>query len=215
MKKNAFLAVLLTAAFSITSCENKSCDCGEDQQTPVLESPDNIIPLVAADSLYINYGNSRVSLIELTENITEEGDTIPREDARYKQATRAVTMPYKKFKEYIAYIEQQADSAGIEIAEMRFYFGKYKNTFKEKDKRGKATLFLNPATEFTLADGTKDTVSYAIITGTDGKKRAVMVGSILNPKEGEVGAIEGETIESMSGDHTTLRPPPPLSDGDF
>ncbi|RXG22393.1 hypothetical protein SAMN02745246_02170 [Leeuwenhoekiella marinoflava DSM 3653] len=208
------LAVFLTATFLFSSCENQNCDC-EETETPVLSAPGNIIPVAAADTLYKNYGNSRVSLIELAENVTNEGDTIVEGDARYKKATRAVTMPYKAFKEYIAYIEQEAKAADVEIAEMRFYFGKYKNDFPQKNKKGRATLFLNPAAEFTLSDGTKDTVSYAIITGTNGKKRAMMVGHILNPKEGEVDMVGGETIESMSGDHTTLRPPPPLSDGDF
>lgn len=213
MKKTTLVAAVLTAAFLITSCE-KPCDC-EEAEMPILGAPANIIPLAQADSLYKNYGNSRVELIELAENITEEGDTIPKEDANYKKATRAVTMPYKAFKEYIAYIEKQADSAGVEIAEMRFYFGKYKNDFPQSDKKGRATLFLNPAAEFTLSDGTKDTVSYAIVTGVDGKKRAEMVGDILNSKDGELAVEDGETIESMSGDDVGLIPPPYQDENDF
>lgn len=208
------LAVSLTATFLFSSCEDQNCDC-EEVETPVLSAPGNIIPLAAADTLYKDYGNSRVSLIELAENITEEGDTIVEGDARYKKATRAVTMPYKAFKEYIAYIEQEAKAADVEIAEMRFYFGKFKNNFPKKNKKGRATLFLNPAAEFTLSDGTKDTVSYAIVTGVDGKKRAEMVGSILNPKEGELAVEDGETIESQSGDRGNLIPPPYTDDNDF
>ncbi|WP_405325067.1 hypothetical protein [Leeuwenhoekiella sp. LLG6367-2.1] len=214
MKRITLLAIAFFATLLITSCEEKSCNCDE-QETPVQGAPANIIPIAAADSLYKNYGNSRVALIELAENLTEEGDTIPKEDANYKKATRAVTMPYKQLKEYMAYIEQQADSANVDIVEMRIYFGKYKDTYKQKNKKGRATVFLNPATEFTLADGTKDTVSYAIVTGVDGKKRAVMVGDVLSPKKGMNKLEDDETIESMSGNHGTLRPPPPLTGGDF
>ncbi|HBO31080.1 MAG TPA: hypothetical protein DD462_14885, partial [Leeuwenhoekiella sp.] len=77
------------------------------------------------------------------------------------------------------------------------------------------TLFLNPAAEFTLSDGTKDTVSYAIVTGVDGKKRAEMVGDILNSKDGELAVEDGETIESMSGDDVGLIPPPYQDENDF
>lgn len=215
MKKNTLFTLALSAVFLITSCEKPKCDC-EEAETPVLGSPGNIIPVEAADSLYKNYGNSRVSLIELAENITEEGDTIVEGDARYKKATRAVTVSYSRLKEYMAYIEQQADSAGVDILQMRFYFGKYKNNFPQKNKKGRATLFLNPAAEFTLADGTKDTVSYAIVNSVDGKKRAEMVGRILNPKEGEVAAVkDGETVDSQSGDDVWLIPPPYQDDNDF
>ena len=213
MRKITFFTAALFAAFLVTSCD-KPCDC-EGQEEPTAGVPGNIIPLQVADSLYKNYGNSRVSLIEMTENINEEGDTIVEGDARYKRATRAVTVSYKKLKEYMAYIEQEAKAADIEIVEMRFYFGKYKNDFPEKNKRGRATLFLNPATEFTLSDGTKDTVSYAIVTGVNGKKRAEMVGRILNPKEGEEAVEGGEEVESQSGDDVWLIPPPYQNENDF
>ena len=213
MKKITLVAAVLTAAFLMTSCD-EPCDC-EGDEAPILGAPSNIIPLASADSLYKNYGNSRVDLIELAENITEEGDTIPKEDARYKKATRAVRLPYKQLKEYLAYIEQEADTAGVEIVELRVYFGKYNNSFIEKTKKGRATVFLNPATEFTLADGKKDTVSYAIITGANGAKRAEMVGKILNPEEGDVGLGDGEEIDSQSGDRGQVIPPPYTDPNDF
>ena len=53
------LAVFLTATFLFSSCENQNCDC-EETETPVLSAPGNIIPVAAADTLYKNYGNSRV-----------------------------------------------------------------------------------------------------------------------------------------------------------
>jgi len=213
MKKTTLVAAVLTAAFLMTSCD-EPCEC-EGDEAPILGAPSNIIPLASADSLYKNYGNSRVDLIELAENITEEGDTIPKEDARYKKATRAVRLPYKQLKEYLAYIEQEADTAGVEIVELRVYFGKYNNSFIEKTKKGRATVFLNPATEFTLADGKKDTVSYAIITGANGAKRAEMVGKILNPEEGDVGLGDGEEIDSQSGDRGQVIPPPYTDPNDF
>ena len=213
MKKTTLVAAVLTAAFLMTSCD-EPCDC-EGDEAPILGAPSNIIPLASADSLYKNYGNSRVDLIELAENITEEGDTIPKEDAKYKKATRAVRLPYKQLKEYLAYIEQEADTAGVEIVELRVYFGKYNDTFIEKTKKGRATVFLNPATEFTLADGKKDTVSYAIITGANGAKRAEMVGKILNPKEGDVGLGDDEEIDSQSGDRGQVIPPPYTDPNDF
>ena len=208
MKKTTLVAAVLTAAFLITSCE-KPCDC-EEAEMPILGAPANIIPLAQADSLYKNYGNSGVELIELAENITEEGDTIHKEDANYKQATRLVSFSFAEMKKYMAYIEQQADSAGVEITDLRVYFGKNKKGAK-KDA-GKATVFFNPAAVLDLPNGTKDTVSFAILNLPDGTKKAVAVGTVLRPAA-EMTA-EGDA-KSLSADLGTLMPPPPVSEYDF
>ena len=213
MKKITFLAVAFTATLLIVSCENKPCNCG-DQETPVLGAPANIIPIAAADSLYQNYGNSRVPLIERAENITEEGDTIPKEDANYKQTTRYVSFSFKEMKKYMAYIEQQADSANIEILQLRVYLGKYGRKVKNKDKSNRGTVFFNPAAEFVSADGTRDTVSFAIKKGAKGKYQAVTVGSVLDGSalDAEMG---GQDIQSLSENIGHLAPPPPVGGGDF
>ncbi len=129
MKKTTLVAAVLTAAFLMTSCD-EPCDC-EGDEAPILGAPSNIIPLASADSLYKNYGNSRVELIELAENITEEGDTIPEEDVRYKKATRYVSFSFSEMQKYMAYIKQQADSAGVEITDLRVYFVKIKNRLRK------------------------------------------------------------------------------------
>ncbi|MFI8378444.1 hypothetical protein [Leeuwenhoekiella sp. NPDC079379] len=213
MKKITSLAVVLTAAFLVTSCENKPCDCS-NQESPILEAPANIIPIAAADSLYQNYGNSRVPLIERAENITEEGDTIPKEDVNYKQTTRYVSFSFKEMKKYMAYIEQQADSANIEILQLRVYLGKYGKKVKNKDKSNRGTVFFNPAAEFVLADGTKDTVSFAIKKGAKGKYEAVTVGSVLDGSalDAEMGV---KAIQSLSENIGHEAPPPPVGGGDF
>lgn len=207
------LAVFLTATFLFSSCENQNCDC-EETETPVLSAPGNIIPVAAADTLYKNYGNSRVSLIELAENVTNEGDTIVEGDSRYKKATRYVSFSFSKMQKYMAYIEQQADSADVDVLELRVYFGKYGDNVKKKDEKNKGTVFFNPAAALELADGTIDTVSYAIVNTGAGFK-AVPVGTILNNEllGGEV--INAEDIESMSGNIGHSAPPPPVSSGDF
>ena len=212
MKKTTLVAAVLTAAFLITSCE-KPCEC-EEAETPILGAPSNIIPLAQADSLYKNYGNSRVALIELAENITEEGDTIPKEDANYKQATRLVSFSFAEMKKYMAYIEQQADSAGVEVLELRVYFGKYGKKPIKKTKANKGTVFFNPAAEFVFADGTKDTVSFAILNNADGSKSAVTVGSVLNGSALTSG-LGAEDVNSLAENFGQEMPPPPISDEDF
>ncbi|MCC4211586.1 hypothetical protein [Leeuwenhoekiella parthenopeia] len=212
MRKITFFTAALFAAFLVTSCD-KPCDCQELEE-PTAGVPGNIIPLQVADSLYKNYGNSRVSLIEMAENITEEGDTIPKEDANYKQATRLVSFSFAEMKKYMAYIEQQADSAGVEITELRVYFGKYGKNPKNKNKSNKGTVFFNPATEFVKADGTRDTVSFAILNKADGSKEAVTVGSVLNGLTSDSGLSE-ENVTSLSENIGHEMPPPPISSEDF
>ena len=208
MRKITFFTAALFAAFLVTSCD-KPCDCDE-AEAPVTGVPGNIIPLQVADSLYQNYGNSRVSLIEMAENITEEGDTIPKEDMNYKQATRLVSFSFAEMKKYMAYIEQQADSAGVEITELSVYFGKNKKGL-QKDA-GKATVFFNPAALLDLPDGTRDTVSFAILNLPDGTKKAVAVGTVLRTSEG---MTEDGDPESLSGDMGHIAPPPPINEYDF
>ncbi|PHR97464.1 MAG: hypothetical protein COA80_07495 [Leeuwenhoekiella sp.] len=210
MRKITFFTAALFAALLVTSCD-KPCEC-EEAEAPITGAPGNIIPLQMADSLYQNYGNSRVSLIEMAENITEEGDTIPKEDANYKQATRYVSFSFAEMKKYMAYIEQQADSANTEILQLRVYFGKYGK--KPKNKANKGTVFFNPTAEFTLADGTKDTVSFAILNTAGGVKKAVTVGSVLDGSafDAEMGA---EDVQSLSENIGYPGPPPPLSAMDF
>ncbi len=210
MRKITFFTAALFAFFLVTSCD-KPCEC-EEAEAPITGVPGNIIPLQVADSLYQNYGNSRVSLIEMAENITEEGDTIPKEDANYKQATRYVSFSFTEMKKYMAYIEQQADSANTEILQLRVYFGKYGK--KPKNKANKGTVFFNPTAEFTLADGTKDTVSFAILNTAGGVKKAVTVGSVLDGSafDAEMGA---EDVQSLSENLGYPAPPPPLSEMDF
>lgn len=213
MKKNTLLAIAFVATLLIHSCEKKSCNCDE-QEIPIQEAPNNIIPVAAADSLYENYGNSRVALIELAENVTEDGDTIPKDDANYKQTTRYVSFSFKEMKKYMAFIEQQADSANIEILQLRVYLGKYGKKVKNKDKSNRGTVFFNPAAEFVTADGTKDTVSFAIKKDAKGNFKAVTVGSVLNGsalnnKSG------GENIQSLSENIGHEAPPPPVGGEDF
>lgn len=214
MKSNLILAQAIGCLFLFAACENKPCDCDDLTETSI-NVPANIIPLPAADSLYIEYGNNNVALLELAENVTEEGDTIPPEDAKYKKATRAVALPYKQLKEYLKYIEQQAVSAGVEIVDLRIYFGKYGKKVPHKDKKGKETVFLNPTAEFTLADGTKDTVSYAIVKAANGKYSAVMVGTLLNPKKEEMSSEATEEVLSMSANKGQTIPPPYNQKNDF
>lgn len=214
MTTNSTLCAIIFSAFIFASCENKPCDCDDLAETPI-SAPANIIPLAAADSLYTDYGNNNVTLLELAENVTEEGDTIPSGDAKYKRATRAVALPYKQLKEYLKYIEQQADSAGVDIVDLRIYFGKYGKKAPHKDKKGKETVFLNPTAEFTLADGTKDTVSYAIVKAANGKYSAVMVGTLLNPKKEEMSSEATEEVLSMSANKGQTIPPPYNNPNDF
>lgn len=210
------LIFIFFVALSFAACDNQ-CDCDDVEE--VVAVPDNIISLQAAEVLYNDYGSERADLIERIENVTEEGDTIPMQDERYKKTTRAVAMPYKELKKYLTYIEQQADSANIEIVDLRFYFGKYPTIqdvegVSKKDKKGKETIFINPTALIKVNDSTEDNVSYALIKSNNGTWRAASVGSILKPTEND-SLIEGDEVIPMSGNRGNLIPPPYNDNNDF
>lgn len=141
--------------------------CGEEKQkTPEpkkeieVDAPSNIISLEQADSIYGNYSKHRVSIIENYE--TKE--RVPEEKF---EASRFVDFDYETIKKYIAYIDQEAKSAGVKkVTKLRLYFANYpnENTFpdgKEVKHKRQNSIFMVPTLE-------KNNRDYGFYIGTDG-----------------------------------------------
>ena len=120
VKKNRLgFIVFVLAAFSLNSCAEKKENVQDREQTEVL-APNQIIPIAEAKGMYDNYSNRRVPLIQKYE------DSINDNKEKFDVA-RYVSYDYETIKQYLAYIEQEAQKANVEISGLRFYFSNYPN----------------------------------------------------------------------------------------
>tara|TARA_Y100000815_G_C13282623_1_gene477556 strand:+ start:183 stop:818 length:636 start_codon:yes stop_codon:yes gene_type:complete len=211
MKNSIIAGLSLCGLFLFGSCQEPS---QKTDETPTA-APSNIISLADANFLYQNYTSGNVPLLE----DALQKDTTYLEDGVNKRATRSLFIPYDQLKQYLKYIEQQSDSANVDITGLRIYLGKYASNGKYPNGkpskyRAVSTVFLNPTAKFPTVDGGKDDVSYAIISSEDGNKTAVPVGKLLKSPKPESGLGGGDTI-SLSLNDSTRRPPPDNDINDF
>ena len=125
------LAILFAACQENPKKENQETEA----QEITYEAPKQIISLEEADSLYVNYKNRRVKLIEKMEagSQTEGKPFVP---------TQFVSFDIKVLKEYIGYVEQEAKKGGTTADSLRIYFGNYGNISTKYPNKN--TVFLLP-----------------------------------------------------------------------
>lgn len=211
MKKINTFALILVSTLLTTSCGDNTTNnppvvtpIAPVEEVVVLPPSSNIISIEEADSLYVNYGNDRASLIEKSMN------------TKYKLATsyessRFVTADYETLKKYIAYIDQESKKAGVTPTGLRIYFGATDGKGKTP---GRETTYFNPVMKFKGIEGD---IAYAIATDATGKSTAVTVGSVLDDKKtksntGTNRSLQGGGIQSLAGDEVTWPPPPKAND---
>lgn len=179
-------------------------------------APANIISVVQADTLYQEYGNKRVDLIQNAQNVDENGEPIDPEDPRFVPATRALVIDYNVLKAYIAFIDKEAKNSKVAVKSMRIYLGKYPDQGSANGKRpGSETVFMNPTTIF---DGGNE-ASFAIQNNADGTSTAVSVGSVLGTSKlpGKSNLVLKQTgpIQSLALDDLGQIPPPNTDTNDY
>lgn len=163
-------SVLFVLVFSLTNCgDNKQKRKKEntpEENPPVLEAPANIVSLEQADAIYANYSKHRIPAIESYE-------TKQRAPSEAFEAARFVDFDYQMIKDYIAYVDQEAEKAGVKkVTKLRMYFANYPNekTFpdgKEVVHERQNSIFMTP----TLA---KNGGNYSFYIGDDGKPELII-----------------------------------------
>lgn len=205
MKTLKKLVLCCFAVLCVISCENLS----HDGETPTIaQAPDILIPITKAEELYKRYGTDRVSLIEEAINIGDNGEPIDSTDPRFIQTSRSISFDFEQIKNYIAYIEQKADSAKAPLTGLRVYFGQYGSS--EKKYPNTETVFFNPIMEYGKKGDLTDDVSFAIKSN-----KAVPVGVILGTFKGKpagnanlIMTTQGN-VETLAANFGGRRPPPP------
>lgn len=196
IKKFLFhLIVLSIFVLSFNSCAEKM-DKEEKVASEVI-APAQIVQIDQAKEMYENYTDRRVPLIQQFEdsiNRHSNTDKIRREKKREKDmemskdgkpfdVARYVSYDYATIKQYLAFIEQEAKKANVEISGLRLYFSNYPKgpKFENGDSivhPRQNSIMLSP----TLKKGDRDYLFY--IGGTQAEQQAVL----LSDSFGEVKA---------------------------
>ena len=132
---------------------------------PIIDAPANIISLNEANTIYDNYSEHRVSLIEPYE-------TKQRQPDEKFEASRFVDFDYDSLKQYIAYIDQEAHSGGVnKVTKLRLYFANYPN--EEKFPNGKKVIHKRQNSIFMVPTLEKDGINYGFFIGSNGKAELI------------------------------------------
>lgn len=187
-KSTVFFGKILCIAslIGIFSCKN---DRAVPQEKEVdVEAPAQIVQISDAKESYDTYGKRRVPLIQKYEDsINRNRENLKDEskmDNKSFDVGRFVYYDYETIKQYLAYIEQEAKKANVEISTLRFYFSNYpdetffpgtKDTIKHPRQN---SILISP----TYNDGKRDFLFY-IAQSTEGAEAV--------PLNDSFGAIKG------------------------
>ena len=187
---------LLTSFFSafvflIVSCGERSQQVQKEVAAEV-SAPKQIITLEEARSMYKNYTERRVNIFQKF----EDSINIRKKDTAKFDIARYTYYDYKTIKQYLAYIEQEAAEAGVEISSLRFYYSNYpdEGTFSD----GTPVVHPRQNSFFIIPALNQKGEEFAFTIepiGSDGEKKAVLLNGELypiNPQELGVNATAND-----------------------
>lgn len=179
------LIVLSIFVFSFNSCIEKTEK--EKKETPEVLAPVQIVQIDQAKEMYDNYSERRLPLIQHYE------DSINGGKEKFDVA-RYVSYDYETIKQYLAFIEQEAKKANVEISGLRFYFSNYPKGAKFENgdpivHPRQNSVMLSP----TLKKGGRDYLFY--IGGTEADQKAILLSASF-------GSVKDQGMGNLSkGDH--------------
>jgi len=187
VKKSLFHLMFVSSLFlALGGCAEKM-EKEQGEETPEVMAPAQIVPVEQAKGLYDNYSERRLPMIQRYE------DSINGYKEKFDVA-RYITYDYKTIKQYMAYIEQEAKKANVEISGLRIYFSNYpdKPVFDNGDSiqhPRQNSVLLSPS----IRKGKRDHLFY--IGGTDGESQAILLSD-------DFGEIQEMGMGHTDGDGT-------------
>nr|WP_298999746.1 hypothetical protein [uncultured Allomuricauda sp.] len=187
-KKNGLLLVLGGMLLIGTSCQEKPKPPQEPEQEEkeTVKPPSDIISIRESKSLYDNYTKNRIAPIMAYEKEMNDDEDF--------EAARFVDFDYKTMKQYIAYVEQEAKKAKVDVSTFRLYFANYPN--KEKFRDGKKVVHPRQNSIFVLPTLMKDGQNMGFYIGADGQ--AKLIRNTIKGKEQGYGSLENKTQKSQA-----------------
>ncbi len=190
-KKSVPLFLLVMILIGFSNCKPKM----EEPQIEPVAAPKQIVEVSEAKDMYDRYGERRVPLIQRYEDSinrnagNDKMQQMPKGDKNKAQmeeapakfdVARYVYYDYATIKNYIAYIEQEAKAANVDISTLRFYFSNYSDAEKFPDGSPvlhprQNSIMLSP----TIKKGDRDYLFY--IGDLDGKAEAVLLNDAFGP----------------------------------
>ncbi len=195
---------LFALVFSLTNCGDGKQKPHEEENPPIAEAPKQIILAKEAKTLFDNYGDRRVPLIQQYED-SINGDGATFDVARY------VSYDIDTMKQYIAFVEKQALDAKVKVKSLRIYFANYPNEKSFQHPRQNSIMILPTTTDING----KEAGFYTTGNGEGGRK-AQTIRSLFPKKEDAKGM--GLNTNTRQSTHASLAPnffaPSPLYQGD-
>ncbi|MGJ8744113.1 hypothetical protein [Polaribacter sp.] len=155
MKPTTKILFLLTTTLVLSSCDKKQKK-QNNKIEPVnlittslaqqkIEKPKTTISYEKAKELQQEYIATRAKVLNqaLNKNGHFKGVTISKEK-RFVEDVRDITFDLKTLKQYIAYVEQEAENKGLKGLGLRVYLGAYPKKDKESKDPGFSTVFFMP-----------------------------------------------------------------------
>lgn len=163
-------SIISILVFSLTNCgdgnQKPEKENTQEENPPVVEAPKNIIDLDQADAIYTNYSKHRIPVIESYE-------TKQRAPSEAFEAARFVDFDYQILKDYIAFVDQEAEKAGVKkVTKLRMYFANYPNENKFPD--GKSVVHKRQNSIFMTPTLEKNGGNYSFYIGDDGKPKLII-----------------------------------------
>ncbi len=211
MKNNrkAVIAFLGSSLMLFGACQQgpKKEEPTESKQEKV-SPPEGIISLEESKSLYDNYTKNRVDMIQEFE--------AERSPEKKFEVARFTSFTYDDMKNYMAYVEQEADAAGVNVSSLRLYFANYpdKTDFPDGKKivhPRQNSIFMVPT---TMIDGEE----YGFYIDADGNAKPIkgIVGSSETGEKSEPNTSQASFApsffqngsKSLNLNHGGSGPPP-------
>lgn len=203
MKTKITFGVVVLVFSLFTSCNEKKENTENDhpKHDDITEAPSQIISIDLAKTEYDNYTKKRAELIEANEEALEDGSKFI--------ASRYGDYDIETVKNYIKYVEQQADSAGVKIETLRFYFSTYPNkkdfpNHKKIKHPRQNSFFILP----TMKVDSKNMGFYIKNLGA-GKKEAALIRDYKYPSSIQEEDSEKSEASMFSGLNVFSKPLPP------
>ncbi len=199
ISKNALLRQFLTfiVLLILAGCgEQKAKEEVPEVKQDEIKAPEQIVSVDQARSMYKTYTERRVPLIQKYEDAYDKRDSQMKDSF---DVARYVYYDYKTIKDYLAYIEQEAAKANVEISTLRFYFSNYPNEVKFDD--GRPVIHPRQNSVFILPATTVDNKQYGffLIENEDGSTLPAYLRWNLEPYKPEGMGVINEEAKSYAG----------------
>ena len=189
--KNVFLTIsaAIVLLLSVGACKDGAAP--EAAKIAEVDPPSQIISVEQAKSMYDQYTDRRAALIQRFEDSVQPGE-------KKFDVARYTYYDYKTIKQYLAYIEQEAEKAGVEISTLRFYFSNYPDKGQFED--GKKIVHPRQNSIFLMPTLNSEGLDYGFFTveAEGGAREAVLLNGELGAYSPEGMGQLGEKIDARN-----------------